>query len=244
MSFLLRLEDLRARMIAAARRAGRDPAAIHLLAVSKSVSAEHVAEARQYGLQVFGESRVQEAEPKIGEVAALCAGQPPASWHFIGRLQRNKARRAVGIFDVIQSVDSLQLAREIEHAARQIERSCDVFAQINIDREPQKAGVLPEHAPQLLRGLQMECPHLRVTGLMAIPRIDPDPWQSRGAFARLRKLRDALREEPGGAALQELSMGMSHDFEAAIEEGATWIRVGTALFGERPHDDGKPEFGR
>jgi hypothetical protein len=235
-SFEARLHELRGRIDAAARRARRDPLGVRLLAVTKTVPAERIAEALQAGVGAFGESRLQEAESKIAALDVLGAGQPlPApSWHFIGRLQRNKARRAVELFDVIESVDRLELGRELEHAARERPQPCEVFLQVNLDREPQKAGVLPEHAAELASALGRECPHLRVTGLMAIPRVLADPAERRAAFAGLRELRDKLRTAPGGSALRELSMGMSDDFELAIEEGATWIRVGTALFGEPP----------
>jgi pyridoxal phosphate enzyme (YggS family) len=227
-----RLAGLRARIDQAARRAQRDPAGVHLLAVTKSVPAERVAEAVRAGLRVFGESRVQEAEQKIPRVAEQSA---PAqlSWHWIGRLQRNKVRRAVQLFRVIESMDRVELAHALERAACERAQATEVFLQVNVDREPQKAGVLPEHAAQLAERVASECPHLRATGLMAIPQAHPDPQHVRSAFARLRALRDELRERLPHSGIEELSMGMSEDFELAIEEGATWIRVGSALFGAR-----------
>ena len=232
MSIEVRLAQVRSRIDEAARRARRDPAGVHLLAVTKTVPAERVAQAVRAGLRVFGESRVQEAEQKIPLVAQQSAPAQPA-WHWIGRLQRNKARRAVQLFRVIESVDRLDLAHALERAARERGEPTEVFLQVNVDREPQKAGVLPEHAAALAEQVASECPHLRARGLMTIPQAHPDPAHVRSAFARLRALRDDLRRRLPEGGIEELSMGMSEDFELAIEEGATWIRVGSALFGAR-----------
>lgn len=226
-----RLASIRVRIASAARRAGRDPAEVTLVGVAKRASAERVAEAARAGLGCIGENYVQEARDK----RAALADRPEARrlrWRLIGRLQRNKARDAVALFDVIETVDREPLARELDRRAAEAGRTLEVLLQVNVSREPQKAGIDPAEAPALLAACAT-LPHLRVCGLMALPEISDDPEATRPAFARLRALRDALRDAPGGASLRELSMGMSADFEVAIEEGATLVRVGTALFGAR-----------
>ena len=227
-----RLAALRERIGRAAERSGRSPDAVRILAVSKTFAAERVLEAQAAGLRCFGENRVQEATQKIPEVEA--AGPRGIEWHLIGPLQRNKARRAAQLFDVIQSVDRPELAQALDRSAREHGRKLEVLLQINIDEEAQKAGALPSHAGEVLAAIDA-CTGLRPVGLMAIPRARRDPEEVRSSFARLRALLDALNRGRGSdPPLRELSMGMSADFEIAIEEGATWIRVGTAVFGERP----------
>ena len=227
--FAARLAAIRARIASSARRAGRDPAAVKLLAVSKTQPPERVLEAVRAGVRAFGENRVQEAEAKIPVVRALSPA--PLEWHLIGSLQRNKAARAAALCDVIQSLDRAPLAAALEREAAVLERRLRVLLQVNVDAEPQKGGCAPDELPALARAVDA-CPHLELAGLMAIPRPCADPEGVRPSFARMRGLLAALNRERA-APLLELSMGMSDDFEVAVEEGATWLRIGTALFGPR-----------
>ena len=212
-------------MQAACARSGRDPSSLTLVAVTKGLAPERVREALAYGLTELGENRVQEAQEKIAAVSAQ-----HARWHLIGHLQRNKVTRAVELFQVIQSVDSFALAEAI---ARRSAQPMDMFLQVNVSGEATKFGCAPEAAPALAQRIA-ELPHLRLRGLMTIAPVADDPEQARPHFRRLRKLRDevtaTLRLAPHTL---QLSMGMSHDFDVAIEEGADLIRVGTALFGSR-----------
>jgi len=229
-----RLLSVRARIAGAARRAGRDPAEITLIGVSKGVDASRVAEAVRSGLSDLGENYVQEAREKISSLHKILAAQelPQAvRWHGIGRLQRNKARDAVALFNVIHSVDRIELARELDRRAGQAGRRLEVFLQVNLSAEAQKGGVLPS----ALGALAEECAkllHLVPIGLMVVPAESADPEAVRPVFAALRVLARGLRDAADGS-YRALSMGMSQDFEVAIEEGATHIRVGTALFGKR-----------
>jgi len=223
--FQQRLEAIRARMGAACERAGRDPASVRLLPVSKTFGPEAVREAAAAGLTVFGENKVQEARAKI----PLCPDR--LTWHLIGHLQSNKVRLAVTLFDTIQSVDSIDLAERIDAACEAAGRRMTLFVEINLAGEAAKSGVAPDDAPRLVERANA-LSRVAVCGLMAIPPFDPDPDRVRPYFRKLRELRDAVQVRTG-TPLPELSMGMSHDFEAAIAEGATWIRVGTALFGAR-----------
>lgn len=236
-----RLADVRARIAAAAFRAGRDPAEVTLIAVSKRVPAERIREAVDAGQRVFGENYVKEAVAKMRALAAGGALPRDLRWHLIGRLQRNKARDAVRHFDSVETVDRPDLAAELERRAAGQGRAVEVLLQVNLSREPQKAGVSEEALPELLARCAA-LPHLRVVGLMTLPEPAADPERLRPVFARLRALRDSLRSAPGGGNLRELSMGMSADFEVAVEEGATRVRVGTALFGPRPGpaEEGRP----
>lgn len=219
-----RLRAVRERIDAAARRAGRDPAQVQLLAVSKTFPARAVLEAADAGQRCFAENRVQEAEAKIPEVGR------DLEWHLVGALQRNKARRAVELFDVIHSVDRPQLAHALQRAADAAGRRPRVLLQVNLDAEDQKSGAAPEALGALLDAVRA-CPALVPSGLMTIPRACDDPEEVRPSFARLAELARELRAtEP---RLVELSMGMSADFEVAVEEGATLVRVGTAIFGTR-----------
>lgn len=223
-----RVTALREQIAAAAVAAGRDAASVRLLAVSKTFAAEHVIEAAGAGLRVFGENRVQEAEEKIPAVGT--PGGTRLEWHLVGRLQRNKARRAAALFDVIHSLDRAELARTLSNAAGELGRRPRVLLQIDLDGEPQKGGATPEQAPALADEVAA-LPHLELAGLMTIPRAHADAESQRPAFARLRTLAEELKlRHPG---LTELSMGMSADFEVAIAEGATWVRLGTAVFGQR-----------
>jgi hypothetical protein len=227
----IRLEAVRRRADAAAARAGRDPRSVRIVAVAKTFPAEAVIELACAGQDAFGENRVQEAEAKIPQVAAR-AGRA-LEWHLVGRLQRNKARRAAELFDVIHSLDRPELADALGRAADGRAVPLRVLLQIDLDAEPQKGGIPPEQAAGLLAHVERR-PGLAAIGLMALPRASADPERTRCAFARLRELLARLRR---GAAhperLRELSMGMSADFEVAIEEGATLVRIGTALFGAR-----------
>jgi pyridoxal phosphate enzyme (YggS family) len=221
-----RLTAVRYRVDAAASDCGRDPAAITLISVGKTFPAEVVNEAVTAGATDLGENRVQEAvakKPEVGE----------ARWHLIGPLQRNKARAALEVFDIVHTVDRFEIADRLQYLLTEHwpERRLDVLIEINVAEEPQKAGALPEDACELLEHAN-GCDRLSVCGLMAIPPWSEDPEASRPWFRKLRELRDRLQYEMG-RPLRELSMGMSHDFEIAIAEGATMVRVGTAIFGSR-----------
>lgn len=217
-----RIDRIRERTAAAADRVGRDPNEVKLVAVSKTHPAETLLDAIDLGLTVFGENKVQEGESKIIEL-----GRDAAEWHLIGHLQSNKARKAVQLFDFIQSVDSLELAERLERICGEEGREkLDVFVQVDLAGEATKAGV-PESGLEELVDYLRSCKHLRLKGFMLLPPYFDDAEMTRPYFTKLREIRDKLL--PGG----ELSMGMSHDFEVAIEEGATVVRVGTAIFGSR-----------
>lgn len=222
------IEAIRARMRGAAERCGRDPQSVRLVAVSKRQSLAVIREAMACGQTVFGENYLQEAEEKV---AALGQG---LAWHCIGHLQSNKARIAAEIFDCIETIDRLKLAKALEIRLAELGKTMPVLVQVNVGGEAQKAGVAPEEAGQLCRELQ-QFPHLRLQGLMTMPPFFEDPEESRVYFRRLRLLGDELAAQGllGRHGMVQLSMGMSGDFEVAIEEGATLVRVGTALFGER-----------
>jgi pyridoxal phosphate enzyme (YggS family) len=214
------LERVRERVARAAERAGRRADEVLLIGASKTVDVARIREALAAGLGALGENRVQEARAKIDALGR------PVPWHLIGHLQTNKARDAVELFDVIHSIDHLDLAREVDRRAHARDRVVDVLVEVNIGDEASKGGVAPDGIAALLEGMR-GLAHLRVRGLMAIPprverAVDARPW-----FRMLRE-----RAERHG--LKELSMGMSADFEVAIEEGATMVRVGTAIFGARP----------
>ena len=218
-----RLAEVRRRIEAAAVAAGRNPADVTLVAVGKTFPPDALAAVVAAGATHLGETRVQETAAKKPLV-------PPATWHLIGPLQRNTARRALELFDVIHTVDRHDLVDRLEYLLEELwpDRRQPVLVEVNVGREPQKAGVLPEDAGSLLEAASAAA-HLEVIGLMAIPPVAAHPEASRGHFRALRDLRDRLRDE-SGSALPELSMGMSQDFEVAIAEGATMVRVGTAIF--------------
>ena len=212
-----------ARIAEAALRGGRQPESVQLVAVTKTVGPERIREAVACGLRVFGENRVQEARAKVAEV-------PGASWHLIGSLQRNKVKEALRLFDVIHSVDSLGLAEELSR--RSLERGtgrAEMLLQVNISQEPQKHGVAPQEVERVV-GAALELRGLHLRGLMGMAPLVESPEAARPGFRRLRELRDRLREVFPEAGVCELSMGMTDDFEVAIEEGATIVRVGRALF--------------
>ena len=220
------LTRIRSRIDQACERSGRQPDSVRLMAVSKNQSPELVAQAASAGLTLFGENRIQEAKVKI----PLCPGQ--LEWHFIGHLQSNKSRDAVSLFHVVQGVDSLALAEELQKQAIKQARSLPILLEVNVAGESSKFGWNPDRL--LAELLQLNAlPRLVVQGLMTIAPYAVDPEQVRPIFRRLRELRDRCTDLLG-APLPVLSMGMSGDLEVAIEEGATLVRVGTALFGERP----------
>jgi pyridoxal phosphate enzyme (YggS family) len=223
------LAAVRARMAAAARRAGRPAADVTLVAVSKTFGAAEVRAAHAAGQPDFGENKVQEALQKI----TATADTPGVRWHLIGHLQSNKARRAAGAFACVHSVDSVDLLRRLDAAAVEQGTAPEVLIQADLAQEATKFGAAEEQVRQIAReGVAARA--VRLTGLMVIPPWSADPEATRPWFVRLRNLRDALVASGIPApAMRHLSMGMSHDFEAAIEEGATIVRVGTAIFGAR-----------
>lgn len=216
---------VREQMAEAAVRSGRDPAAMRLVAVTKTFSAETVQAAYDCGLREFGENRVQEFQEKLPHLNV-----PGAVFHLIGHLQSNKVRPAMA-FDWIETVDSERLARRLSHAASETGKTLSVLIEVKLGEEEAKTGVSEAALPELISTLST-LPHLALRGLMGMPPWSEDPEESRPYFRRLRTLRDRLQQN-GFAALQEISMGMTRDFHIAIEEGATIIRVGTALFGPR-----------
>jgi pyridoxal phosphate enzyme (YggS family) len=243
------LAHVRERIVLAASRAGRGAEEITLIAVSKTHSARKIQELYKAGVRHFGENRVQERESKLAHLADL-----DATWHMIGHVQKNKAARAAGLFDSIDSVDSASLAEKLERGRTDFtaegteisERNktndpserftppkrLRVLIEVKLDPEPAKSGVSGEEVPRLVEAIS-RLPHLDLRGLMGVPPYFDDPEQARPHFRRLREVRDAVRAKMNSQILPVLSMGMSHDFEIAIEEGATEIRLGTALFGER-----------
>jgi len=223
-----RLRSLRDRLAAAARRSGRLPDSVALVAVTKTVEPARIREAVREGVVLFGENRVQEARRKAAEVGA------GATWHLVGHLQRNKAKEAARIFRMIHSVDSADLLRELDRHAAGREEPLQVLVQVNLAREEAKHGAGEAEVPGILAaaaGLK----GVLVAGLMIIPPYDPDPEKSRRHFRGLANLAaEVRRERLENVEMRELSMGMTEDFEVAVEEGATMVRIGRALFGERP----------
>ena len=223
------LDEVLGRIEKAARRAGRNPDDVKLVAVSKTHAAEILRGALAADITVFGENKVQEGEAKIVEI-----GRGSAEWHLIGHLQSNKARRAVQLFDVIQSVDSVELAKRLERICLEEERTeLPVFAQVDLAGEKTKSGIAESDLSELVEYLR-GCERLKFNGLMIVPPYLENPDDVRPFFRRLREIRDSMSSQNAFAnGNGELSMGMSHDFEIAIEEGATIVRIGTAIFGER-----------
>lgn len=220
-----RLQQLRSRIVATAGVAGRDPAQIRLIAASKTFDAAAVRDAHAAGQVDFGENYVQEALDKMGEL-----GELQLVWHFIGPIQSNKTRAIAEHFDWVHSVDRLKIAERLSAQRPQSLPPLDLCLEVNISGEASKGGVSAEDLPALAQAVS-GLPHLRLRGLMAIPAPSSDPLEQRAAFAAVRRLYEALQSS--GYALDTLSMGMSGDLEAAIAEGATMVRVGTAIFGER-----------
>lgn len=228
-----RYRSVAERVARAAERSGRAPSDVVLLAVGKTFAAESVIEAVRAGCRDLGENYVQEARVKRAEVERLLAPTSAVRWHFIGRLQRNKARVAVELFDLVHSLDSEALADALDRAAAAGSRVVECLVEINLGGESTKGGIAPDRLGDFLRSVA-DRSSLHVRGLMAIPPPEADPSVARLRFRRLRELRDRHADLPlPGGGLKELSMGMSADYEAAIEEGATIVRVGRAIFGPR-----------
>ncbi len=231
------IKNIYRRISHAAMKAGRDPHDVRLIGVTKNVEADVLAKALEIGLRDFGENRVQEFMQKLSDVRSLL-GAPPGGplkgyrprWHMIGHLQKNKAKMAVELFDLIHSVDSEELAETLDRSAEKIGKKQKILIQVKLSGEESKYGILQENIATLFDGLR-EMKHLKVEGLMTIPPYFDDPELVRPYFRELKAIRD--NAEAMGFSMRELSMGMSHDFEVAIEEGATMVRVGTAIFGER-----------
>lgn len=220
---LLRIQD---RIANAAQRSGRRPEDITLIGVSKTHPAIAIQEAYQAGIRHFGENRVQE-----WEVKRVGTNNLAATWHLIGHLQSNKARRASRLFDWIDSVDDVALAAKLDDAAGETNEWLAVLIEVQVDPTETKSGVAQVDLPAVAEAV-IQMPHLQLRGLMAVPPFCEDPRDARPYFRRLRRLRDDL-EQHLGRSFPELSMGMSHDFEVAIEEGSTQVRIGSAIFGER-----------
>jgi pyridoxal phosphate enzyme (YggS family) len=224
------VEEVRENIIRAAQRAGRDPAGVRLVAATKSVPPDRIRSAVEAGVQILGENRLQDAVPKIEALRQAAAG---LSWHFIGRLQRRKVRTVVGLFELIHSVDSLDLAAEIDRRAGEAGVRQKVLLEVNVGGEASKAGVAPAALPEALKALEA-MPNLMVSGLMTVPPLSADPEQARPYFRELRLLAQSLAQATlERITLSELSMGMSSDYAVAVEEGATFVRIGTAIFGAR-----------
>ena len=223
------LKIVRERIRNAAVKAGRDPESVRLVAVSKTRPAGQVDEAARCGQLLFGENYVQEFAAKAAEVTE------PVEWHFIGHLQSNKVKYVAGLVSLVHSVDRLSLAEEIDRQWGRLGQACDVLIQVNIACEASKCGTTSEGLLELVAAVA-RLPHLRVRGVMTMPPFFDDPEGARPYFRELKRLAGVLAAEGiAGVAMTELSMGMSGDFEVAIEEGATLVRVGTAIFGERQY---------
>ncbi|MCF8094301.1 MAG: YggS family pyridoxal phosphate-dependent enzyme [Desulfobacteraceae bacterium] len=222
------IEQVNSSICRAAEKCGRNPETVKLVAVTKTVEAERIKKAAAAGLDRFGENYIQEAREKIEALA-----DANVSWHFIGHLQSNKAKYAVGLFDLIHSVDSLKLAKEIDRQAARHGRTQKILVQVNVGDEEQKSGVKKEAAVDLIRDIAA-LEHISVQGLMTMPPFFDAPEKVRPCFRKLAKLQKQIgRENIAGVEMKELSMGMTGDFEVAIAEGATLVRIGTAIFGER-----------
>ncbi|WP_035264282.1 YggS family pyridoxal phosphate-dependent enzyme [Desulfosarcina sp. BuS5] len=223
-----RLNSIKKKITDAAVSCGRDPADIRLVAVSKRIPENKIREAIEAGADILGENFIQEAREKTDHLSSC-----NVSWHFIGHLQSNKSKYAVRMFDFIHTVDSIKLALEINKRAEKINKIQNILIQVNISGELSKSGVEPEKIMDLLKEIS-RLKNISVKGLMTMPPYFSNPEKARPFFASLRKLREAIKKEDiPGIFMEELSMGMTGDFEAAIEEGATLVRIGTAIFGKR-----------
>jgi len=229
-----RFANVKARLAAAAEKCGRNPEEVTLIAISKTHPASVIKELIGLGATDLGENRVQEAETKIPEVGQDEAAEARPRWHLVGHLQANKARRALSLFDVIHSLDSIDLAQRLDRLCAELGRaSLPLLIQVDLGHEETKSGVDEKELPQLAETVQ-QLERLELVGLMTLPPFFEDPKQARPYFRKLRELRDELaRQGAFGERGGELSMGMTHDFAVAIEEGATMVRIGTAIFGER-----------
>ena len=230
-----RLQSLQRRIARSAERSGRSPGAVTLVAVTKTVPVERIRAAYRAGQGVFGENRVQEALAKMAKVAAE---MPEARWHLIGHLQSNKANSAAEAFSLIESVDSVRLACLLDGLASRLGRRLPVLFEVNVAGEASKSGFSPDVFRDAISEL-LSCSHLEPRGLMTVAPLVEDAEQVRSVFRALRELRDEVCTRCPSCGLRELSMGMTNDFEVAIEEGATMVRIGRALFGERPVVPGK-----
>ncbi|NJL58378.1 MAG: YggS family pyridoxal phosphate-dependent enzyme [Desulfobacteraceae bacterium] len=223
-----RIGNIRKLIHQTAINCGRNPAEIRLVGVSKTFPAEIVRQAIEAGMDILGENYIQEAKEKIAALSSY-----PVSWHFIGHLQSNKAKYAVKLFDLIHTVDSLKLAEELNRQAAKIGKIQDILIEVNVGNEETKSGISVEDALPLIRNIA-DLTHLSVKGLMTIPPFYDEPEKVRPYFKALWELRDTVRAQSvPGILMNELSMGMSGDFQIAIEEGATMVRIGTAIFGGR-----------
>jgi len=223
-----RLENVLNRIKNAALACGRDPETIRLVAVSKTIPADMVKEAIEAGVKILGENYIQETRKKFDALSSY-----PVSWHFIGHLQTNKAKYAVRLFDLIHSVDSLKLAHELNKQAKKINKIQEILIQVNISMESTKSGIYEQDALGLIQDIS-RLENLSVKGLMTMPPFFDEPERARPYFSALRKLRDQIKKESiPNIATDELSMGMTGDFEAAIDQGASLVRIGTAIFGKR-----------
>jgi pyridoxal phosphate enzyme (YggS family) len=232
MSVEQNISEIRARIATAAAKTGRKSDEIALMAVTKTFGPEHIRKAYEAGLRLFGENRVQEFAGKASHLSGLAG----AEWHMIGHLQSNKVSKAAELFSAVDSLDSVRLAEKLDAAAKERAKEMKVLIEINVGGEAAKSGIDPE-SRELWNLLESapKWPHLEIHGLMAVPPFTADPEGARPYFRRLRELRDRIvaRKLPA-VAMDVLSMGMSHDFEVAMEEGSTCIRLGTAIFGARP----------
>ncbi|MGN7614088.1 YggS family pyridoxal phosphate-dependent enzyme [Magnetococcales bacterium HHB-1] len=220
-----RLEKINQKIHSACQRSQRNPADVRLVAVSKTKPASQVSAVAETGQHIFGENRIQEARGKIPQLE-----QPELEWHLIGPLQRNKVKYAVRLFSMIHSIESLPVAEEVSRRSTQV---MPILLQVNVGREPQKHGVLPEKLTELAQAVSL-LPGVALRGLMTVPPYNPDPEKVRPYFQELAALAEKLRQaDIDNITMDERSMGMSHDFEVAVEEGATLIRVGSAIFGRR-----------
>lgn len=218
---------IRERIAAAAARAGRDPAGVRLMGVTKTVGDDRIIQAIEAGIDIIGENYVQEARRKIELMGKI------VEWHFIGHLQTNKARVAVRLFDMIHSVNRMSLAEELNRRAAAAGVVCRVLIEVNLGGEESKSGAPPEEAPALIRAVA-QMSNLSIQGLMTMAPWYDDPEKARPCFAGLRQLRDRIAgENIPNVSMRELSMGMTDDFEVAVEEGSTIVRIGRAIFGER-----------
>ena len=221
------INEIEKRIADAAARVGRDPNSIKLMAVTKTFPVERIREAMEAGLTLFGENYVQEAREKIPAIGNA------VSWHMIGHLQTNKAKYVVHLFDCIHSVDRLDLAKELDKRAGQIDCTLNILIEVNVSGEESKSGIPKTDAMELIRQISV-LPNLAVRGLMTMPPYSDDPETSRPYFVALRELRDEINQAGiANIRMDELSMGMTDDFEVAIEEGATIVRIGRAIFGQR-----------
>ncbi|MGD9412656.1 MAG: YggS family pyridoxal phosphate-dependent enzyme [Desulfobacterales bacterium] len=222
------MEQVKERIRQAAESCNRDADSIRLVAVSKTIAADTVREAIEAGVTILGENYVQEARDKFNALV-----QYPVSWHFIGHLQSNKAKYGVRLFDLIHSVDSLKLARELDKQAAKVDKVQHILVQVNISGEDTKSGISADEAPGLIAEIS-QLKNIAVKGLMTMPPYFYQPEKVRPFFAALRELRDRIKAQSlPHVSMDELSMGMTGDFEVAIKEGATLVRIGTAIFGER-----------